>query len=147
MDQKVKQERDRNRARYTPIKDEPEEIDYRTDQEKQDYTNSAVKKLIYQMFEYHRDGKQIFDFGNPQYKYLVLWGLIPAGAHLDFIKQADNLATLDHLKNIGTILTAESRVENIESLAKTLAVKAYSKKVKNQGVHISVMFQDQLFHA
>lgn len=106
--------------------------------EKQQYTETVVKKLIYQMFERHMNGLKIVDFGNVQYKYLEIWGAIDLDDWKDNITAA-TLMDRAEVNCMTRMVKPLQKKENIENLAKWISVRNCYDRTWRQGTHISTI--------
>lgn len=117
-----------------------QEIDYRTKEEIRQYNESSVKRLVYQMYDRICQGRQVFDFGSVQYKYLEFWGLIDLDDYKQYLDQANAIVLSEKTASIKKMFNKESHKENVEAEAKLIAVREYYQSVRVSGIHISQCF-------
>jgi hypothetical protein len=133
MDQKV------NKARYQapPVYHEQEPV--LSPEDLRDLNENKVKSLVYQMFERYCKGLSIVDYGEIQYKYLELWGILDLNDFEQYIPQATLIDRAD-VNCMMRLVKPLQKKQNIESIAKFIAVKELYQRYKSANIHISTAF-------
>lgn len=130
-----------SRYRFNHLKDHRLAIE--EEQEKvKPYGPIEIENLIIKQFDRFLSGKEIYDFGGVQYRYLVGMDLIKLTKEqkADIMLQAKEIFKLQNLSLAGKILSPAYSEEAVIAIARLISLKSYFQMLKRNKDHIALVF-------